>query len=171
MAKSVSDERVSRETPVREHMHAQRVEWRIQQGGNWLLFTIVVIALLGGFSDGWLSETSITNREKSLTIEYQRFLRAESDEPFALRIQGPKNQPVTLTFGGDFPDRFVLQTLQPQPVVAHTGQHTLTLTFPPTPDGAHAVWMVTQPQSAGRLSSIVTLNGASPVHLTQWVYP
>ncbi|ELY2495123.1 hypothetical protein ACOZ06_001594 [Cronobacter muytjensii] len=171
MAKSVSDERVSRETPVREHMHAQRVEWRIQQGGNWLLFTIVVIALLGGFSDGWLSETSITNREKSLTIEYQRFLRAESDEPFALRIQGPKNQPVTLTFGGDLPDRFVLQTLQPQPVVAHTGQHTLTLTFPPTPDGAHAVWMVTQPQSAGRLSSTVTLNGASPVHLTQWVYP
>ncbi|NCI15787.1 hypothetical protein EHJ07_04645 [Cronobacter muytjensii] len=171
MAKSVSDERVSRETPVREHMHAQRVEWRIQQGGNWLLFTIVVIALLGGFSDGWLSETSITNREKSLTIEYQRFLRAESDEPFALRIQGPKNQPVMLTFGGDLPDRFVLQTLQPQPVVAHTGQHTLTLTFPPTPDGAHAVWMVTQPQSAGRLSSTVTLNGASPVHLTQWVYP
>ncbi|NUW61230.1 hypothetical protein [Cronobacter muytjensii] len=171
MAKSISDERVSRETPVREHMHAQRVEWRIQQGGNWLLFTIVVIALLGGFSDGWLSETSITNREKSLTIEYQRFLRAESDEPFALRIQGPKNQPVTLTFGGDLPDRFVLQTLQPQPVVAHTGQHTLTLTFPPTPDGAHAVWMVTQPQSAGRLSSTVTLNGASPVHLTQWVYP
>ncbi|MEX5384268.1 hypothetical protein WCE10_14445 [Cronobacter muytjensii] len=171
MAKSVSDERVSRETPVREHMHAQRVEWRIQQGGNWLLFTIVVIALLGGFSDGWLSETSITNREKSLTIEYQRFLRAESDEPFALRIQGPKNQPVTLTFGGDLPDRFVLQTLQPQPVVAHTGQHTLMLTFPPTPDGAHAVWMVTQPQSAGRLSSTVTLNGASPVHLTQWVYP
>ncbi|ELY4662628.1 hypothetical protein [Cronobacter muytjensii] len=171
MAKSVSDERVSRETPVREHMHAQRVEWRIQQGGNWLLFTIVVIALLGGFSDGWLSETSITNREKSLTIEYQRFLRAESDEPFALRIQGPKNQPVTLTFGGDLPDRFVLQTLQPQPLVAHTGQHTLTLTFPPTPDGAHAVWMVTQPQSAGRLSSTVTLNGASPVHLTQWVYP
>ncbi|ALB71641.1 hypothetical protein [Cronobacter muytjensii] len=171
MAKSVSDERVSRETPVREHMHAQRVEWRIQQGGNWLLFTIVVIALLGGFSDGWLSETSITNREKSLTIEYQRFLRAESDEPFALRIQGPKNQPVTLTFGGALPDRFVLQTLQPQPVVAHTGQHTLTLTFPPTPDGAHAVWMVTQPQSAGRLSSTVTLNGASPVHLTQWVYP
>ncbi|EPE1851107.1 hypothetical protein [Cronobacter dublinensis] len=171
MAKSVCDERASREVPVREHMHAQRVEWRIQQGGNWLLFAIVLIALLGGFSDGWLSETSATNREKSLTVEYQRFLRAESDEPFALRIQGPKNQPVTLTFSGDFPDNLTLQTLQPQPLITHTGQHTLTLTFAPTADGAHAVWMVTQPQSAGRLTSAVTLQGASPVHLTQWVYP
>ncbi|ALB61867.1 FIG00554722: hypothetical protein [Cronobacter condimenti 1330] len=171
MAKSVSDEYASRETPVREHMHAQRIEWRIQQGGNWLLYAIVVIALLGGFSDGWLSKTSATNPEKSLTVEYQRFLRAESDEPFALRIQGPKNQPVTLDFGGDFPDHVVLQTLQPQPVIAHTGRHTLTLTFPPTPDGAHAVWIVTQPQSAGRLASTVTLEGASPVRLTQWVYP
>ncbi|ELY5929901.1 hypothetical protein ACI5DH_001269 [Cronobacter turicensis] len=171
MDKIVSDESVSRDAPVREHMYAQRIEWRIQQGGNWLLFAIVAIALLGGFSDGWLSETSATNQEKSLTVEYQRFLRAESDEPFALRIQGPKNQPVTLAFGGDFADRFVLQTLQPQPVVTHTGQHTLTLTFAPTPDGAHAVWIVTQPQSAGRLTSTVTLEGASPVHLTQWVYP
>ncbi|EOC1345061.1 hypothetical protein G9X43_00700 [Cronobacter turicensis] len=171
MDKIVSDEGVSRDAPVREHMHAQRIEWRIQQGGNWLLFAIVLVALLGGFSDGWLSETSATNQEKSLTVEYQRFLRAESDEPFALRIQGPKNQPVTIAFGGDFADRFVLQTLQPQPVVTHTGQHTLTLTFAPTPDGAHAVWIVTQPQSAGRLTSTVTLEGASPVHLTQWVYP
>ncbi|ELY3465609.1 hypothetical protein SMX26_000149 [Cronobacter universalis] len=171
MDKIVSDEGVSRDAPVREHMHAQRIEWRIQQGGNWLLFAIVLIALLGGFSDGWLSDTSATNREKSLTVEYQRFLRAESDEPFALRIQGPKNQPVTVAFGGDFADRVVLQTLQPQPVVTHTGQHTLKLTFAPTPDGAHAVWIVTQPQSAGRLTSTVTLEGASPVHLTQWVYP
>ncbi|EPS2708580.1 hypothetical protein ACTEV4_002503 [Cronobacter turicensis] len=171
MDKIVSDEGVSRDAPVREHMHAQRIEWRIQQGGNWLLFAIVLVALLGGFSDGWLSETSATNQEKSLTVEYQRFLRAESDEPFALRIQGPKNQPVTIAFGGDFADRFVLQTLQPQPVVTHTGQHTLTLTFAPTPDGAHAVWIVTQPQSAGRLTSTVTLEGASPVYLTQWVYP
>lgn len=171
MDKIVSDEGASRDTPVREHMHAQRIEWRIQQGGNWLLFAIVAIALLGGFSDGCLSETSATNQEKSLTVEYQRFLRAESDEPFALRIQGPKNQPVTVAFSGDFPDRFVLQTLQPQPVVTHTGQHSLTLTFAPTPDGAHAVWIVTQPQSAGRATSTVTLAGASPVHLTQWVYP
>ncbi|EGT5207499.1 TPA: hypothetical protein JD203_18385 [Cronobacter sakazakii] len=171
MDKIVSDESASRDVPVREHMHAQRIEWRIQQGGNWLLFAIVLIALLGGFSDGWLSETSATNPEKSLTVEYQRFLRAESDEPFALRIQGPKNQPVTVAFGGDFPDRFVLQTLQPQPVVTHTGQHSLTLTFAPTPDGAHAVWIVTQPQSAGRVSTTVTLAGASPVHLNQWVYP
>ncbi|ELY3543218.1 hypothetical protein SMX40_001745 [Cronobacter turicensis] len=171
MDKIVSDEGASRDAPVREHMHAQRIEWRIQRGGNWLLFAIVLVALLGGFSDGWLSETSATNQEKSLTVEYQRFLRAESDEPFALRIQGPKNQPVTIAFGGDFADRFVLQTLQPQPVVTHTGQHTLRLTFAPTPDGAHAVWIVTQPQSAGRLTSTVTLEGASPVHLTQWVYP
>ncbi|EMA4137187.1 hypothetical protein U3A98_000835 [Cronobacter turicensis] len=171
MDKIVSDESASRDTPVREHMYAQRIEWRIQRGGNWLLFAIVLVALLGGFSDGWLSETSATNQEKSLTVEYQRFLRAESDEPFALRIQGPKNQPVTIAFGGDFADRFVLQTLQPQPVVTHTGQHTLRLTFAPTPDGAHAVWIVTQPQSAGRLTSTVTLEGASPVHLTQWVYP
>lgn len=65
MDKIVSDESVSRDVPVREHMHAQRIEWRIQQGGNWLLFAIVLIALLGGFSDGWLSETSATNPEKA----------------------------------------------------------------------------------------------------------
>lgn len=166
-----TDEYRSRRYPIHEDMRAQRVEWVLQRGGNWLLYAIVIIALLGGFSDGWLSETTKTNAQGSLTVEYQRFLRSESDEPFTLRIKGEPNQPTTVRLSGDFMDKFVIQTLRPQPLITHASTHALLLTFPATRTGEHAVWLMTQPQTAGLLTSQITLDGTAPVTLKQWVYP
>lgn len=166
-----TDEYRSRHYPIQEDMRAQRVEWVLQRGGNWLLYTIVVIALLGGFSDGWLSETSKANAQGTLTVEYQRFLRSESDEPFTLRIKGEPDKPVTVRLAGDFMDKFVIQTLRPQPLVTHSSTHEILLTFPATKTGEHAVWLMTQPQTAGLFTSRIALEGADAVTLKQWVYP
>lgn len=171
MDKPTPDEYRSRHYPLTEDMPAQRVEWRLQRIGNWVLYAVVAVALLGGFSDGWLSETSRANTQGTLTVEYQRFLRSESDEPFTLRIKGKPDQPVTVRLSGDFMDKFVIQTLRPQPVITRSSQHAILLTFPATKEGEHAVWLLTQPQTAGLFTSYVTLEGGDPVTLKQWVYP
>lgn len=171
MDKMTSSEYRNRNYPVREDMHAQRIEWRLQRVGNWLLYAIVAVALLGGFSDGWLSETSRANAQGTMTVEYQRLLRSETDEPFTLRIKGEPNQPVTVRLSGDFMDKFVIQTLRPQPQITHSSTRSLSLTFPATKDGEHAVWLFTQPQTAGIFTSYITLEGTEPVTLKQWVYP
>lgn len=171
MDKSTDDEFASRNYPVNENMHAQRLEWRMQAVGNYLLFALVILALLGVFSDGVLSETTQTSRGGALTVEYQRMIRAQSDERYILRVQGEPDQPVSVTFSGDFMDSVDIQTLSPPPQTSHTSLHGMTLTWPATPDGRHAVWIMAQPQAAGYLTSSVTVDGKPGVTLRQWSWP
>lgn len=171
MDKPKQNEFASRDYPVQENMTAQRKEWRFQAAGNYVLFTIVILALLGLFSDGIISETAQTSANGKLTVEYQRLIRAQSDERYILRVQGEPDRPVRITLGGDFMERFQIQTLFPEPLITHTSAREMTLTFAATPDGRHAVWIGAQPESAGYFTSMITVDGQPGMTLRQWSWP
>lgn len=160
-----------REVPVQEDIAAQQVEWYTQRWGTVLLFAIVILALLGGFSDGWLSATSRSSADGRLTLEYERMARAVSDTRYVLRVNAAPGQPATVTLRGDFMDNVELDKLAPLALRASGSTHSLTLHLPATADGKHAVWMTGQPQSAGYFTSTVTLVDGAGITFSQWVWP
>lgn len=171
MAKRVADEHASRSYPVQEDMRWQMKEWQLEKWGSFTLMVLVLLSLLGAFSDGWLSQKTITNRVGTLSVEYQRIMRSMSDENFIIRITSSTGQPTTLTLGQDFMDNFSIQSLQPQPLITHANQHEMVLTWPANDSKEQALWLTAQPQSSGHFTSRIRLNGAEPVTLDQWVLP
>lgn len=171
MRKRVADEYASRRSPVQEDMRWQIKEWQLEKWGSRVLILLVLLALLGAFSDGLLSQGSAHNKAGTLSVEYQRMMRAMTDETFTFRIKSLTGEPTVLTLGRDFMDNFEIETLQPQPLVTHASLHEMVLTWPASPNREQALWLTVQPQSAGHFISTITLKGAEPVTLSQWVLP
>lgn len=171
MRKSVPDEYASRRYPVEENMPWQMKEWRWQSIGNVLLFMVIILALLGVFSDGVLSETKTGNRAGTLLVEHQRIMRALSDETFTVRMKSPANRPFELIVGRDFMEHYQIQTLQPQPQSSRTTSAGLVLTWPGQPDEQQTLWLGVQPQSAGSFTATFALQAEEPVSIKQWVLP
>ncbi|MCT4701086.1 hypothetical protein MUA02_03595 [Enterobacteriaceae bacterium H20N1] len=171
MAKRVPDEYAGRTYPVEEDMRWQLKEWSLEKWGARCLMALVALALMGAFSDGWLSQTTTANPDGTLSVEHQRIMRAMSDENFTLRVKLDTGQPTVLTLGQDFMDNFEIQNLHPQPFITHTSLHEMVLTWPANSGKEQALWLTVQPQSAGHFTSTIRLKGAEPVTLSQWVLP
>ncbi|WP_435954961.1 hypothetical protein [Dryocola sp. BD626] len=171
MGKRVQDEYASRSSPVQEDMHWQMKEWQLEKWGSRVLIALVILALFGAFSDGPLSQTTAVNKDGTLSVEYQRVMRAMTNETYTFRIKALTGEPTVLTLGRDFMDNFEIETLQPQPLVTHTSLHEMVLTWPASPNREQAMWLTAQPQSSGHFTSTITHKGAEPVTLSQWVLP
>lgn len=171
MGKRVADEHASRHYPVQENMRWQMKEWQLEKWGSAFLIVLVLLSLLGAFSDGWLSQKTLTNQAGTLSVEHQRIMRSMSDENFIIRIKSATGEATTLTLGQDFMDNFAIQSLQPQPLVTHANLHEMVLTWPANAGKEQALWLTAQPQSSGHFISTIRLKGAEPVTLDQWVLP
>lgn len=171
MRKRVADEYASRIYPVQENMRWQLKEWRLEKWGSRGLIVLVILALLGAFSDGWLSQKTIANAAGTLRVEHQRVVRSMSDENLTIRVKSVAGVPTILTLGQDFMDNFAIQSLQPHPLITRANQHEMILSWPAGDNKEQALWLTVQPQSAGHFISTIRLNGAEPVSLDQWVLP
>lgn len=63
-------------------------EYAFRQVGFIVLLGIIVAAIAGLFSSGMVSDTVKTNSSKSLTIDYERFGRRETETRMAPRVSG-----------------------------------------------------------------------------------
>lgn len=171
MAKRVPDEFTGRTYPVKENMHWQLKEWSFEKWGSRCLMAVVLLAFIGVFSNGWLSQATTINTDGTLSVEHQRIMRAKSDENLTLRVKFVTGQPTVLTLGQDFMDNFEIQSLQPQPFITHANLHEMMLTWPANTGKEQTLWLTIQPQSVGHFTSTIRLKGAEPVTLSQWVLP
>ncbi|QHM70092.1 hypothetical protein [Mixta intestinalis] len=172
MAPFQQDEGRNRHYPVQEHMRWQRIEWRIQQCGYVLLIAIVICGACGLFSKGFLSDRRIAAPQGNLQVEYERFARQQSDAAMTIHLRSSHPGAYRITLSGNGVDNFQLQSIQPQPLRAESGEHSLTLWYHAqnVPHGA-SIWLGGQPQSPGRYRFNVADNSGAQLQFTQWVYP
>ncbi|WP_147195673.1 hypothetical protein [Pantoea sp. CCBC3-3-1] len=172
MDSNSQDEERSRHYPIQEHMFWQRVEWRIQHIGYFFLFTIVILGACGLFSKGILSKGVATSKEGALQVQYERFGLLDSDMVMTVRVKPQHGDRFTLSISGEEMENFQIQSLQPQPQQATSTKNSLELSWasPRFRDGA-TVWIGAQAQNPGRFPVTITLDNATSVHFTQWIYP
>lgn len=166
------NENKSRHYPVKENMPWQRLEWHIQRFGFLLLLAGVLAGAAGLFSKGWLSNQSVTSTDNRLSVDYERFGRRESNMDMTLHVRQLRGDYYEIKLGGPQLDDIQLQTLQPQPDDAWSTADSLVLRWHRRADQQDAtLWIGLQPQDFGRYHLTVTLDDASHVQFSQFIYP
>ncbi|WP_033788755.1 hypothetical protein [Pantoea septica] len=166
------NENQSRHYPIKENMPWQRIEWRIQHAGFALLLLVVVAGAAGLFSKGWLSNQSVASTDKRLSVDYERFGRRESNMDMTLHLRQLRGEDYQIRLRGPQLDDIQLQTLQPQPDDAWSTGDSLVLRWHRRADQQEAtIWIGSQAQDFGRYHLTVTLDDASSVRFSQFIYP
>lgn len=158
--------------PVADSPFWLRIEMILQKAGSLVLMLIVIAALGGLFSQGWLSEKNISSRDGKLTVQYERFARLMSDYNLQITANVPTGKRLVLAIGGDFMHDTEIRSLQPQPQKMYSQGNALILEYDiTTSDKPFSVWLGVTPLSAGRSAQLFTLNGTSAVAIAPFIWP
>ncbi|PLR30369.1 hypothetical protein CYR55_22210 [Chimaeribacter californicus] len=172
MASPPQDEFTSRHYPVRENMRWLRRSLLLEKIGYLLLFSFIGAALLGLFSNGWLSDSLITNSDRTVQLKYDRFARQQSEIQLVLHVWPQGRTPAVVQLGGDFVNHYEIVAVQPQTAQMVTTDQGMIITLPTSSASAStALYLTVQPKSFGRYRSEATLSGHPPLQFNQLVYP
>ena len=90
-------------------------EYAFRQVGFIVLLGIIVAAIAGFFSSGMVSDTVKTNSAKSLTINYERFGRRETETRMALAFPVQDEGKYVLSMTSESSDAYEPGSVWPQP--------------------------------------------------------
>ena len=166
-----NDPWADREHPVKENMAFQKKNWAAQRIGWMVLLLVVVLALLGLFSDGPLSHARAVSADGSLQVEYQRFLKhgAESDLRIIAAPASPQRE-ISITMDRALADSMSVEYLMPQPEASSGGEQGLQLTYAAPEREPAILSLKIRPGSFGRVRGRVSFADQSVV-LNQFIYP
>lgn len=149
-------------------MHGiQRVSWGI-------MAALLVVALLGLFGSGPLSQATISGGSPPARLEYQRFARL--DAPTSLRAwlaTGPgTGGAARLRLDHEYLRGVRVEGITPDPARVVSRVDGVDFDFPAGPGLAHVEVVIRlTPERAGRLRGRVDLGDGRSRALTQYVYP
>ena len=133
---------------------------------------IVISALAGLFSHGFLSDRTQETDDKQLLVHYERFGRLQSDMTLAMTVRAPKHEQLVITLGGDFMQQYEIRTLQPQPDQVSSRNGVLRLEYSHAhPGEAFDLWLGLTPLLPGRATSQIGVEGVSSTGIWQFIYP
>ena len=156
-------------------MSFHRREWAIQRAGWLLLSGFVLMAALGLFGHGPLSDAHASDGDGRTRIAYERFLRIWA--PARLTIDRgldttiPKDG-LRLHLSRPFFDGIRIERLTPDPIAIDVGPDEVSLQFGAPAEGATTFSVVLdfQPQKGGRQTAAFRWANGAEVRLTQFVY-
>ncbi|AHF76060.1 hypothetical protein Sant_0986 [Sodalis praecaptivus] len=170
--KSASDDYRSRQYPVQEHMAFQRLAWTLQRWGTFLLFLFVLLAALGLFSQGLMSDASRQSSSGNLKLEYDRFARNTTDTHYVIHVRINKENAMQIKLTGNIINNFDIEYIQPQPQSASLNNNTLTLTQSiPEKDQWYSMYITLKPNKMGYFTNTIMTSGTEKITFNQLVYP
>lgn len=159
---------------INEDMEFQRRSWIVQRVG-WLVFALVILlAALGLFGDGPLSDAQAGQEEGVLWLEYQRFERFQHE----FRIKAHANEDTTthgeimIQLDRHYLENIEVNNISPAPDSEIKDADWITYVFK-TNGGSSpfTAYFYVTPQKAGPLSGRFRLQNGDPVGFSQFIYP
>ncbi len=161
----------SRERPIREDMTYQLKVWRFERVGWYVLVLVVVMALAGVFSRGWLSSREVRSEDGNIRVEYEMFHRNGSTNALKIMLNSNPDAAVELQLAGEMLDGFSIETLQPQPLRSSSSAQGLKLWLQPDRDGRATLYMTLRGDGLGLFRSQIATPGNHGVKLDQFIFP
>lgn len=169
------------ELEIDEHLTFQGRQLLVQGVGMALTLAMIVGALLGVFGNGLLSGTTTIDATGSLTIEYERFVRAYAGTEITVTYAhtqenaDSKTGEIEVLIGAEYLERFDVESLVPEPMETVWSGNGVTFVFEVERETAPLqVNLMLMPQAVGRASGEVTIRDEDDdVHVTfeQFSYP
>lgn len=157
---------------IEESRRFLRLEVIFNKVGLAVLLCIIVMALAGVFSGGYLSANLIKNKTGNVILHFERFNRLQT--PFTLKISSTSYHSGKSVFrlGGDFTTFYETDNIWPQPDSMYSEGDNLYLVYH-TEESQHnpSIWLQITPVKPGSAQSILQLNSEPEIQFRQFIYP
>lgn len=147
-------------------------EYAFRQVGFIVLLAIIVAAIAGLFSSGIVSDTVKTNSAKSLTINYERFGRRETETRMQFAFPVSTEGRYTLSITSESSDVYEPGSVWPQPDTMFSRGKTLFFVYNNLKKSdSFSVLLFTTPSRAGKWNTVIRVNSEPEINLWQLIYP
>lgn len=150
---------------LNENIPLHKTGWLIQKIGWGILYTALVLALLGLFGTGPLSHQQ--KQAGSHVVRYERFMRFESEEELTIQCNQVKDT-ITLTIPQRYIEYVDIVAIHPLPSRSIITHGQVMHYFPASGNGnIHCTLMA---KKTGSITTTIMINN-SPVTLSHLIYP
>lgn len=157
---------------VKENARALNVESAFRRVGFVLLLSIIVAALMGLFSGGYMSSATTMNPTHSLKVEYERFGRLQNEFRVKISPQSLAADNYVFSIGGAFSERFQPGSVWPQPDRMFSQGQTLYLVYHNVADKRDfSVRVYVTPSMPGKAVNTVKVNDEPEARFWQFIFP
>jgi hypothetical protein len=159
---------------INEDMEFQRRSWIIQRIGWAVSALVILLAALGLFGDGVLSDTQAGQKEGALWLEYPRFERFEDE--FRIKVYAnegeAKEGELRIQVDRNYLEDIEVNSISPVPDNEIQDENWITYVFK-TNGGSSpfAAYFYVIPRKAGPLSGTFQLQNGDPVRFSQFIFP
>ncbi|MEO3989882.1 hypothetical protein [Pseudocitrobacter cyperus] len=163
---------ISRLPGVKESLRALNFESICRRFGLVFLLGIMLLAIAGMFSGGYLSQTQATNAGQSLRVDYERFGRLQTEFKLQLSTVPVKSGKYVFSIGGDYSENFETGTIWPQPDSMYSQNNTLFLVYDHVRQSAgFSIWLFITPTKPGKSINTLQVNDTPEISVWQFIYP
>lgn len=157
---------------VKESRFALNFESGFQTIGFGVLLCIIFAALIGLFSNGYFSTAQKSNPTRTLTVDYERFGRLQTEFKLHFTVPAQSAGRYIVSLGGDFNQNFQQGSLSPQPDSMYSRGKTLYLVYNDVKThGDFSVWMFVTPIKSGKSENSISVNSGPEMTFWQFIYP
>ncbi|MGF6099937.1 hypothetical protein [Enterobacter sp. A4] len=147
-------------------------EYAFRQVGFIVLLGIIVAAIAGLFSSGMVSDTAKKNSAKSLTINYERFGRRETETRMQLTFPVQAEGKYTLSITSESSEAYEPGSVWPQPDNMFSRGNTLYFVYNNLKKtDTFSVLFFTTPSIAGKWNTVIRINDEPELTIWQFIYP
>lgn len=157
---------------IEERYRLLTFEYAFRQVGFIVLLGIIVAAIAGLFSSGIVSDTVKTNSAKSLTINYERFGRRETETRMQLAFPVKTEGTYTLSVTSESSEAYDPGSVWPQPDAMFSHGNSLYFVYHNLKKTDNfSVLLFTTPSRAGKWNSVIRVNNEPEITFWQFIYP
>jgi hypothetical protein len=156
--------------PIEEDMRFQRATWKIERAGWVVLALIVIAALLGVFSNGYLSSAA-KGDEHGFNVHYDRFQRRTVTTHLRMNVPADDDNVARLRVGRSVLDDYEIDAIDPRPSRAAADQTDLVFDFDTGDTRELAMVIALRPRRIGMAHLSLAAANRPPLMLRTFVYP
>lgn len=162
----------ARSKPLQEHMLWIKVSWVAEKIGFIALAAFILYALLGGFSQGWLSDSIIKSPQGTLEVVTDKYLRTSSESPLIIHYRPNEQGETAITLQGNFIDEYDISDILPPNALIESEPGKWVITFHPPKNQTRAtVKLMLKPRDFGRYNVAISIDNQQEIKLQQIVFP
>ncbi|ENG8679043.1 hypothetical protein ACOBM3_18245 [Enterobacter hormaechei] len=157
---------------IKESYRLLTFEYAFRQVGFIVLLAIILAAIAGLFSSGLVSDEEKTNSANSLTLNYERFGRRQTESRMTLTLPVTSEGKYTLSLTSETSDTYEPGSVWPQPDSMYSRGNTLFLVYDrlKQTDKFNVLLFIT-PSKAGKWTNSIRVNNEPDIRFWQFIYP